>query len=303
MQQDYALNAAKPEVKNRPNKLIFSLLYISMIKNVSNLRVLIYNILVLSLLLSIPSSVNSYPPDALFKFKTIVIDAGHGGKDPGAHGNYSLEKNVALAIAKKSERLIKDEMPEINVIMTRTTDKFVQLNKRAEIANQNQANLFISIHCNSSPEGTSARANKEKGAMILVYGYHRKGEQMEALRENSSIYIEKDYQKNYEGYNEKDPTALIILNTFMQKYRKQSILFGELVNEQFVDVDGRKSRGVKEQGVLVLAHSGMPAVLVETGYINNAVEEKYLNSQDGQNAIADAIVTAIKIYRKKIDTH
>ncbi|MDB5007856.1 MAG: hypothetical protein JWQ84_210 [Mucilaginibacter sp.] len=301
MQRDYALSAANPQVKNRSNNLIFALLYISMIKNVSSLRVFIYNILVLSLL-SIPFNVSSHPPKALFKFKTIVIDAGHGGKDPGAHGNYSLEKNVALAIAKKTERLIKNEMPEINVIMTRSTDKFVQLNRRAEIANQNQANLFISIHCNSSPEGTSLRANKEKGVMLLVYGYHRKGEQMEALRENSSIYIEKDYQKNYEGYNEKDPTALIILNTFMQKYRKQSILFGELVNRQFVDIDGRKSRGVKEQGVLVLAHSGMPAVLVETGYINNSGEERYLNSESGQDAIASAIVNAIKIYREKINT-
>jgi len=126
---------------------------------------------------------------------------------------------------------------------------------------------------------------------------------MEALRENASIYIEKDYKKNYDGYSENNPTALIVLNTFMQKYRKQSILFGELLNKQFVNNDDRKSQGVKEQGVLVLAHSAMPAVLVETGYINNPGEEKYLNSESGQNAIAASIVRAIKNYRREIDTH
>jgi N-acetylmuramoyl-L-alanine amidase len=124
--------------------------------------------------------------------------------------------------------------------------------------------------------------------------------QLIALRENASIYIEKDYKKNYAGYDEKDPASMIILNTFMQKYRKQSVLFGDLLNDQFKNNDGRKSRGVKEQGVLVLAHSAMPAVLIETGYINNNTEEKYLNSEDGQNAIAASIVRAIKIYRKEI---
>jgi N-acetylmuramoyl-L-alanine amidase len=272
-----------------------------MINNVHNLKALInYTLLLFFLLASV--TVSAYPPKTPFKFKTVVIDAGHGGKDPGAHGDFSLEKNVALAIAKKVNSMIKDEMPDIQVIMTRSTDKFIQLNKRAEIANQNQANLFISIHCNSSPEGTGKNAHKEKGALILVYGFHRKQEQMEALRENSSIYIEKDYKKNYDGYSEKDPSALIILNTYMQKYRQQSILFGGILNKQFVDNDGRRSRGVKEQGVLVLAHSGMPAVLVETGYINNPGEEKYLNSESGQQAIAGSIVRAIKIYRKEINT-
>jgi len=250
----------------------------------------------------ISCAVMGEPPKSAFKFKTVVIDAGHGGKDPGAHGAWSLEKNVTLAIAKKVQHLINKDMPDINVVMTRTTDRFVELNRRSEIANENKANLFISIHCNSSPEGTAEKAVKEKGVLILVYGFHRKEEQMEALRENASIYIEKDYQKNYAGYNEKDPTALIVLNAFMQKYRKQSILFGEILNKEFVNNDGRKSLGVKEQGVLVLAHSAMPAVLVETGYINNPREEKYLNSKSGQDEIAHSIVRAIKTYRQKIGT-
>jgi N-acetylmuramoyl-L-alanine amidase len=271
-----------------------------MIKISNSLNGFLNYTLLLSLLL-ISCAATGQPRKGGFKFETVVIDAGHGGKDPGAHGAYSLEKDVALSIAKKVQELIKKDLTDINVVMTRSTDKFIELNKRSEIANENHANLFISIHCNSSPEGIAARANKEKGVMLLVYGYHRKEEQLEALRENASIYIEKDYKTKYGGYSENDPTALIVLNTFMAKYRKQSILFGELLNNEFVNNDGRKSRGVKEQGILVLAHSAMPAVLVETGYINNPGEEQYLNSKSGQDAIAASIVSAIKSYRQEID--
>jgi len=271
-----------------------------MIKYTRSLKVLLRTALFLYFILA-PFANGYGQSKSSFKFKTVVIDAGHGGKDPGAHGSYSFEKNVTLAIAKKVNRLLKKDMEDVNVVMTRNTDRFVELNKRADIANRINANLFVSIHCNSSPEGTAKIAHKEKGVMLLVYGYHRKEEQIEAVRENASIYIEKDYKKNYAGYNEKDPTSMIVLNTFMQKYRKQSILFGEILNNQFKNTDSRKSRGVKEQGVLVLAHSGMPAVLVETGYINNPGEEKYLNSEDGQNEIARSIVKAIKIYRKEIN--
>jgi len=229
-----------------------------------------------------------------FKFKTVVIDAGHGGKDPGAHGEFSKEKNVALAIALKLRDAIRDEIPSLNVIMTRTTDKFVELQERAAIANRNKANLFISIHCNSSPERTGSR----KGTLLLVYGFHRKGEQLEALRENASIYQEKDYNKKYEGYKGNDPAYFIMLNMYMKTYRDQSIKFGKLVNEQFVDHDNRRSEGVHEQGLLVLAHSALPSVLVETGFINNPSEEKYLNSEEGQEEIARSIMRALKKYRK-----
>jgi N-acetylmuramoyl-L-alanine amidase len=251
----------------------------------------------LFLLLCFPAFAQQY--SAPFRLKTIVIDAGHGGKDPGARGSYSFEKDVALSIAKKTEALLHEAMPQINVIMTRSTDKFIPLNERSQIANNNKANLFISIHCNSSPEGASGTSTR--GVMLLVYGFHRTEEQREALRENSSIYIEKDYKKNYDGYSEDDPTSLIVLNTVMAKYRKQSIMFGELLDKEFVD-EGRRNRGVKEQGVLVLAHSAMPAVLIETGYINNATEEAYLNSREGQEAIASAIVRAIKLYQEKLAT-
>lgn len=238
------------------------------------------------------------PPNQ-FRFHTIIIDAGHGGKDPGAHGAYSTEKKVTLAIAKKLKAAIDEQMPEINAVMTRNTDDFIQLNERAHIANSNKGNLFISIHCNSSP----AARGTTKGAMLLVYGFHRTEEQREAIRENASILIEKNYKENYGDYDQNSPAAAIILNNYMLKYRKQSILFGSLLNDQFKESDNRKSFGVKEQGVLVLAHSAMPAVLIETGFINNADDEEYLNSEEGQNQIVRSIVRAVKSYKEKITSN
>jgi N-acetylmuramoyl-L-alanine amidase len=249
---------------------------------------------------------NSFTPvnDTLktssFKFKTIVIDAGHGGKDPGAHGSHSFEKNVALAIAKKLKTALTEQMSSVNLVMTRTDDTFIGLSRRSAIANENHGNLFVSIHCNSSPEGTASRPNKQKGVMMLVYGFHRVKEQLEAIRENSSIYIEKDYKTKYASYDDNDPTNKIIMNLYMQKYRKQSIRFADLVNDEFKNTDERHSYGVKEQGVYVLARSAMPAVLVETGYINNPADEEYLNSVTGQDEIVQAIVAAIKKYKKEI---
>lgn len=243
---------------------------------------------------------DTIPATSTFKFKTIIIDAGHGGKDPGARGSYSNEKTVTLAIAKRLKAAIDSQITSVKTIMTRTDDTFIPLNQRSAIANQNHGNLFISIHCNSSPEGNAAIAHKRKGVLLLVYGFHRLKEQEEAVRENSSIFIEKDYKQNYESYDESDPSNLIILNAYIQKYRKQSILFGDLLNTEFVDTNGRESNGVKEQGVLVLAHSAMPAVLIETGFINNPEEEDYLNSPEGQNEIVQSIIRAINNYRKAI---
>lgn len=228
-----------------------------------------------------------------FRFKTIVIDPGHGGKDPGAHGVYSNEKEVALSIGKKLKDALNDQLPALNVIMTRSTDKFIELHRRAEIANESKANLFISIHCNSTPQ----RVGTRRGAMLLLYGFHRKQEQLEAIRENASIYQEKDYQQKYNGYGEDAAMNTIVLAAFAQRYRKQSVQFGELLNTEFTQTDGRASVGVKEQGVLVLQQSGMPGLLIETGYINNAEDERYLNSNEGQNEIVQSVIRAIKKYK------
>jgi N-acetylmuramoyl-L-alanine amidase len=241
------------------------------------------------------TSTITQPPD--FKFRTIIIDAGHGGKDPGAHGAYSKEKNVTLAIAKKLRTALTEQIPSLNVVMTRTMDNFVELHRRDDIASENKGNLFISIHCNSSPQ----KVSDEHGVLLLVYGYHRKGEQLEAIRENASIYIEKDYQKKYSGYGENSAINAIVLSAFQQKFRKQCILFADMVNHEFKSVDGRHSLGVKQQGVLVLQQSAMPAVLVETGFINNPKDEEYLNSADGQAEIVQSIIRAIKKYKQSLE--
>ena len=232
-----------------------------------------------------------------FKFRTVIIDAGHGGKDPGAHGAYSKEKNVTLAIAKKLRTALTEQIPSLNVVMTRTTDNFIELHRRDAIASENKGDLFISIHCNASPE----KVGSERGVLLLVYGYHRKGEQLEAIRENASIFIEKDYQKQYSGYGSNDAVNAIVLSAFQQKFRKQCISFADLVNKEFKKEDGRHSLGVKEQGVLVLQQSAMPAVLVETGFINNPKDEAYLNSSEGQAEIVQSIIRAIKKYKASLE--
>ena len=233
-----------------------------------------------------------------FQFKTIIIDPGHGGKDPGAHGAYSKEKNVALSISKKLRNALNDRMPGLHVVMTRTTDEFIELHRRDDIASENKGNLFISIHCNSSPQ----KVSEERGVLLLVYGYHRAGEQLEALRENASIFIEKDYKEKYSGYGQNSAINTIVLSNFQQKYRKECIRFADLVNHEFKKVDGRHSLGVREQGVLVLQQSAMPAVLVETGYINNPKDEAYLNSAEGQAEIVQSIIRALKKYKESLET-
>ena len=266
------------------------------IRYTKRFNTLLLNVALLSAFFSLNSFIDSTDTAGTsassFRFKTVVIDAGHGGKDPGARGTNAVEKDVALAIAKKLRTAIKTQLPAINVVMTRADDTFIELNRRSEIANKNEGNLFISIHCNSSPE----RPGRRKGVMLLVYGYHRVSEQMEAIRENASIYQEKNYQEKYKSYDANDAVNRILLNAYLQKYRKYSILFGDLVNKEFKD-DGRESIGVKEQGVLVLAHSAMPAVLVETGFINNPSEEKYLTSDEGQDEIVQGIIRAVKNYK------
>lgn len=258
------------------------------------------NGILLSLIIFLSAFTNPQDSSAqgAFRFKTVVIDAGHGGKDPGTHGLHSNEKTIALSIAKKVRKAIQEQLPGITTVMTRADDTFIPLDRRAGIANERNGNLFLSIHCNSSPEGTGYSAHKQKGTMMLVYGFHRVKEQLEAIRENASITQEKDYKTKYQNYDQDDPINRILLNAYMQKYRKRSILFGDLLNQQF-KTEGRQTVGVKEQGILVLAHSAMPAVMIETGFINNPDDEEYLLSDAGQDEIAQVVVDALKQYKLK----
>ncbi len=241
-----------------------------------------------------------------FKLRTIIVDAGHGGHT-GAFGSYSTEESVTLALALKLQKAIEKNVPSVKVVMTRTSTANVPLKTRSEIANNNKGDLFISIHCNSLSDRTSRVHGRTirvpdrsgKGVLILVYGFHRDKEETAALREN--LFEEKDGKGISEGFDPNDPTAMILLNAFKAKYRKNSIRFANIVNNEFTETDGRRSDGVKEQGVLVLCHSAMPAVLIETGFINNPAEEDYLNSEDGQNEIVASIVRAIVEYKKEIE--
>lgn len=241
-----------------------------------------------------------------FKLRTVVVDAGHGGHT-GAAGAYSTEEGVTLALAFKLQKAIEKNLPDIKVVMTRTTTSNVPWQTRSDIANNNKGDLFISLHCNSLADRIVVSHGKRirvpdksgRGVLVLVYGFHRDKEEAAALREN--LFEEKGGQGENSGFDPNDPTAMILLNAFKAKYRKNSIRFANLVNNEFVDTDGRRSDGVKEQGILVLCHSAMPAVLIETGFINNPTDEDYLNSEDGQNEIVASIVRALTEYKKEVE--
>jgi len=252
--------------------------------------------------------------DSSFKIKTIIVDAGHGGRKNGASGSYSLEKNVTLAIALKLQTALEKEVPSVRVVMTRTTPDDVPFHTRSDIANSNKGDIFISIHCNSLSDRrervvTGHKHGKPvykyvnipdrsgKGVLLLVYSTKRVGPQVEALRENADIEGEQDAQ----SHNADDPMSVIMLNEFKNKYRKQSIRLADLINTEFTQTDGRPSEGVREQVVFVLDHTAMPSVLVETGYINNPKDEEYLNSESGQNEIVASIVRAVQNYKDEVE--
>lgn len=244
--------------------------------------------------------------NAGYKLKTIIVDAGHGGKRPGAYGAYSIEKNVTLALAFKLQKAIEKDVPDVRVVMTRTNDDDVLWQHRSDIANEAKGDIFISLHCNSLSDrivrvnGRTRRVPDQsgRGILVLVYGFHRDKEEAAALREN--LFEEKDVNGG-STVDFNDPTQMILLNAFKNKYRKQSIRFANIINDEFKDTDGRQSEGVREQGVLVLCHSAMPAVLVETGYINNPKDEAYLNSEEGQNEIVATLVRSIQAYKKGVE--
>ncbi len=230
-----------------------------------------------------------------YKVRTLVIDAGHGGGKPGAAGSFSKEKDIALQVALKLGRKFKEDMPEVKILYTRTKDVDVDFFKRAAIANDAKADLFISIHCNSS----GSRA--PYGTETFVAGSHRLNEQDVAIRENADIKKEKNYKQNYNGYDPNDPETFIILSLFKNKYRTKSTDLARLIQSNYSKWSDRLNRGVKEQGILILQRCGMPAVLTEIGFISNPAEERYMNSSSGQSEIVDALFNAVKEYRKQTE--
>ena len=224
--------------------------------------------------------------------RVVVIDAGHGGKDPGAIGKRTQEKFVTLSVARKLGDLITSSMPGVKVIYTRDKDEFIELHERAAIANRNKADLFISIHCNANKNKTL------RGAETYVMGLHRSEANLEVAKfENASILMEADYDHVYEGFDPNSDESYITFSLFQNSNLDLSTQLAAQVQEQMEDRVGLNDRGVRQAGFLVLYRTTMPSILVEIGYLSNPAEEDFLISSKGQEYIVSAIVKALKAYQ------
>lgn len=290
-------------------------------KNIPLLRPNVILILFISAIINITSGNQAFTQE--YKIKTIVIDAGHGGRDGSTRGLYSTEKDVALKTALHLGAAISASMPDVKVIYTRSTDEFIPLYERIAIANNAKADLFISIHCNDMPvhrstivtgykrnsrgkrvpitETVSRKSTSTRGVETFVSGMGRMNEQDEVIkRENAAIFLEDNYKENYEGFDPNNPENYIILSLMKNTFRTQSLKLAKLVQDQYIRV-GRIDRGVQEKSLAVLARAGMPAILTEIGFISNPDEENYMNSEAGQNEITECLLKAIQNYRKGIE--
>ena len=225
----------------------------------------------------------------------VVIDAGHGGKDPGnlGTGRYSLtEKDVTLDVSNKLAEYIRKKMPDVKVILTRTGDSFPKLSSRVKIANNAEADVFISIHCDAF---TTENA---RGCGTYVMGMHKTEESLNsAMRENASIFKEDNYEDNYDGFDPNDPDTYIALSLRQNVFLDNSLQLGSLIQNQFRDKVGRKDRGVRQAGYYVISFTSMPSVLVELGFLTNPNEEDFLQSEDGRTYMASALFRAFRDYR------
>ncbi len=226
------------------------------------------------------------------KFK-VVLDAGHGGKDYGAAYNGHVEKNIALAVVLKIGKIL-ERNPNIDVVYTRSTDVFVELDERANIANREKASIFVSVHCN---------ANKNPGGEgfeTYIMGVARNKSNLEvAKKENEVVELEKDYRKKYQGYDPNSPESVIGVLMLQEEYIENSIALASKIQENFAANDWRKNRGLQQAGFLVLRKSAMPRLLCEMGFISNPREGNFIDSDDGQDEIASAIAAAIVSYKRE----
>ena len=226
----------------------------------------------------------------------VVIDAGHGGKDPGAIGVDKIqEKNIVLDIALKVGGAIKKQHPNVTVVYTRDKDVFIGLGERAKIAIQMNADLLISIHADA------AASSQAYGTETFALGLHRSKENLEtAKRENQAILLEENYEVKYEGFDPSSDESLIALGLMQQNSLEQSLSIASKVQDQFVAL-GRRNRGVKQAGFMVLYKTTMPSVLIETGFITNTKEGRFLNKEENRSSISNGIVTAFNQYKMEID--
>lgn len=225
----------------------------------------------------------------------LVIDAGHGGHDPGAVGRISKEKDINLKVAKRVGELIEEQCKDVKVIYTRKGDVFIPLNRRAQIANDAKADLFISIHTNSL-----AKNRTVKGASTWTLGLAKSQANLEvAKRENSVILFEDDYKTRYAGFDPNSAESYIIFEFMQDKYMSQSVHLASLVQQQFKQTCKRVDRGVHQAGFLVLKASAMPSILIELGFISTPEEERYLNSKKGIDTLSEGIFRAFLAYKQE----
>lgn len=230
------------------------------------------------------------------KIKLVVIDPGHGGKDEGAiYGNY-CEKDIVLDIALKLGNYITSRFPETKVIYTRTNDVFVPLHQRANIANKNKADLFISIHVNY------VESKNVQGTETFVLGYHRSKDNLEvAKKENAVILLEDDYSTTYEGFDPGASESYIMFELVQDEYLEQSVLLASSIQNEFRKNANRRDRSVKQAGFLVLRQTTMPSVLVEAGFISNTSDRNYMVTENGKIGLATAIFNAFREYKEKVE--
>lgn len=233
----------------------------------------------------------SFAIDSPDKIWVIVIDAGHGGKDPGALGSFSREKDITLAVALKTGEYVEKNLKNANVVYTRKTDTFVDLKDRANIANKSKADIFISIHANWAP------SKKILGSETFIMGHAKDDANLQvAMKENEVILLENDYTTKYEGFDPKSEVSYIMFSFMQNVYQKQSTLLAAKIQTQFKEKISRVDRGVKQAGFWVLYMTTMPCVLTELGFITHPSEERYLNSKEGQDYLASAIFRACREY-------
>ncbi len=240
---------------------------------------------------------NSAVSQSSLGVKTVVIDAGHGGKDPGAVGPSKIrEKDVVLNVTLLLGDMIKKNYPDVNVIYTRSTDVFIGLNERAKIANRNKADLFISIHANAAGNINA------HGFESWVLGLHKSAAALEVAKfENSSILMEEGHEQKYESFDPNDPDAYIALSMRQNAFLEQSLALADLFQKNAVGDLKRKNRGVRQAGFLVLYKTTMPSVLVELGFLSNKPEEQFLASESGQEKLAKEMYDAFSQYKKQIE--
>jgi N-acetylmuramoyl-L-alanine amidase len=230
---------------------------------------------------------------------TVVIDAGHGGKDPGNLGTKrfkTTEKDIALSVSLLLGKYIQENLPDVKVVYTRQDDRFIELMERSHIANRNKADVFISVHCNAN------NSADPHGCETYVMGLHKTEANMRvAMKENESILLEDDHALKYDGYDPKDPESMIALSLRQNAYLDHGLLLSALVQKQFKDRVGRSDRGVKQAGFLVISYTTMPAVLIELGFLTNPKEEDFLQSNQGQEYMASAIYRAFKEYKELME--